>query len=411
MTTAVAPITPAHTTAPPWPQGFISAGIAAGIKKDGSTDLALLTSDGRGSGELSAAAVFTRNLIVAAPIQLSRANLAASGGRVRALLINSGCANAATGDDGMLRAVQSTTALAERLGIDSRSVLVNSTGVIGVALPIDRIKGALDALIAAQQPGSCESFARAIMTTDTRPKWSSRSIHWMDGITQRNCTVTGVVKGAGMIHPNMATMIAVIATDATLEPDELHGHLRSAVDCSFHRISVDGDTSTNDSVFALASNRAGTAPTAQLAEAFEQVGQELALMVVRDGEGSERGIEVRVTGARTQGDALQVARTVAMSLLVRTAVTGGDPNWGRILAAAGRAGIPFDPNRLRVGAGGIALFADGSPTHAEIGAVRAAFTADCVRIELDLAMGEARDLFWSCGLTKRYVEINADYTT
>ena len=288
---------------------------------------------------------------------------------------------------------------------------MNSTGVIGVTLPVDRIERALPALKASVRHGSCESFARSIMTTDTRPKWASRTIQWMDAATTRTCTVTGVAKGAGMIHPNMATMIAVIATDATLTPTELDGHLRSAVERSFHRISVDGDTSTNDSVFALSSNCAGTPPTQQLAAAFEAVAQELALMVVRDGEGFERGIEVRVNGGRTQSDALQVARTVAMSLLVRTAVTGGDPNWGRILAAAGRAGVAFDPSKLRVSAGGIPLYAAGGPTHADPGAVRRAFTADTVQIELDLAMGTESDVFWSCGLTKRYVEINADYTT
>ncbi|MSR44512.1 MAG: bifunctional glutamate N-acetyltransferase/amino-acid acetyltransferase ArgJ [Phycisphaerales bacterium] len=415
MTSVVGHASTSHTTAPDWPRGFASAGIAAGIKKSGAPDLALLIGSGVGSGldaeELSAAAVFTRNLIAAAPVQLSRAHLTESEGRICALLINSGCANAATGADGMARAVTSTELLAEALGIDSRSVLVNSTGVIGAALPIERIGSALPALTKSLATGSCDSFARAIMTTDTRPKWSTRSIHWMDGVTPRHCTVTGVAKGAGMIHPNMATMIAVIATDATLTPTQLDGHLRSAVDCSFHRISVDGDTSTNDSVFALASNCAGVAPTEQLAMAFDAVAQDLALMVVRDGEGFERGIEVRVSGARTSADALQVARTVAMSLLVRTAVTGGDPNWGRILAAAGRAGVNFDPAQLRVSAGGVPLFADGAPVDADATAVRGAFTADSVRLELDLGMGMARDVFWSCGLTKRYVEINADYTS
>ncbi|MDA0214574.1 MAG: bifunctional glutamate N-acetyltransferase/amino-acid acetyltransferase ArgJ [Planctomycetota bacterium] len=400
------PSTP-RTTVPEWPRGFSSGGVAAGIKKQGVNDLALLFGD----GELSAAAVFTRNLIVAAPIQVSRANLVASSGCIRALIINSGCANAATGDEGLARSRRTIEALAATLGIQPQSVLVNSTGIIGVQLPIDRIEKALPALKESLQSGSCETFARSIMTTDTRPKWASRIIRWMDGATERTCTVTGVAKGAGMIHPNMATMIAVLATDATLTPGELDAHLRTAVEKSFHRISVDGDTSTNDSVFALASHCAGTAPPQQLASAFEAVAQELALMIVRDGEGFERGLEVRVRGCSTQSDALKIARTVAMSLLVRTAVTGGDPNWGRILAAAGRAGVDFDPSILRVSAGGIALFAAGKPTNADLAAVRRAFTADTVRIELDLSMGDSSDVFWSCGLTKRYVEINADYTT
>ena len=407
MSTATPSASPTVTKTPCWPLGFSSAGIGAGIKKLGVNDLALLVGD----SELSAAAVFTRNLIVAAPIQVSKENLANSAGRLRALLINSGCANAATGSDGLVRARSSIDSLAATLGVTPRSILVNSTGVIGVQLPIDRIEHALPALTAALKPGSCETFARAIMTTDTRPKWSSRVVHWTDGTKECECTVTGVAKGAGMIHPNMATMIAVLATDAALTPVELDGHLRAAVETSFHRISVDGDTSTNDSVFALASHVAGKAPPHLLAEAFKQVSQELALMIVRDGEGFERGIEVRVRGALTDTDALQVARTVATSLLVRTAVTGGDPNWGRILAAAGRAGVPFDPSALRVSAGGILLFERGAPASVDLVKVRNAFTADTVRIELDLAMGSASDVFWSCGLTKRYVEINADYTS
>lgn len=393
--------------APPWPRGFSSAGVAAGIKKQGVRDLALIVGD----GPLTAAAVFTKNLICAAPIQLSKGNLAAAKGEVAALLINSGCANAATGDEGFIRAQRATSALSTLLRVDPTRVLMNSTGVIGVQLPADRIVSALPTLVASLQPGSCETFARAIMTTDTRPKWSTRTITWTNGATSHTCRVTGVAKGAGMIHPNMATMIAVLATDAACTPEQLDGHLRSAVDRSFHRVSVDGDTSTNDSVFALASGKAGTPPAGELTAAFEAVAQDLALMVVRDGEGFERGIEVRVHGAATQPDALQVARTVAMSLLVRTAVTGGDPNWGRILAAAGRAGVAFDPQAIRVSTGGIELFANGAPTACDPTAVRSAFTADTVAIALNLAMGEASDVFWSCGLTKRYVEINADYTT
>ncbi len=393
--------------APPWPRGFSSGGVAAGIKKPGVRDLALIIGD----EPLVAAAVFTKNLICAAPIQLSKANLAASNGTIAALLINSGCANAATGDEGMARAVRATTALAALLRTDPTQVLTNSTGVIGVQLPVDRIENALPTLVASLHAGSCETFARAIMTTDTRPKWSTRTIEWTHGERSHTCRVTGVAKGAGMIHPNMATMIAVLTTDAACTTAQLDEHLRSAVDRSFHRISVDGDTSTNDSVFALASGKAGTPPSADLAAAFEAVAQDLALMVVRDGEGFERGIEVRVHGAESSGDALQVARTVAMSLLVRTAVTGGDPNWGRILAAAGRAGIAFDPGAIRVSIGGIELFASGAPTAFDPAAVRRAFTQDTVAIALNLAMGDASDVFWSCGLTKRYVEINADYTT
>lgn len=395
------------TAAPDWPRGFLCSGIAAGIKKPGVADLALLAAP-EGT---SAAGVFTTNLIAAAPIHLSRSHLKQSGGRARALLVNSGCANAATGPLGVERAARSTQLVGAGLGVDASLVQVNSTGVIGVDLPIEKIEAALPRLIAGLAEGSCEPFARAIMTTDTRPKWSSRVIEWDAQGRRHSCRVTGVAKGAGMIHPNMATMIGVIATDARLSPAQLDALLRDSVEQSFHRISVDGDTSTNDSVFAFASGLAGDAPMAQLARAFTEVSGDLAQMVVRDGEGFERGIEVRVEGAATQADALQVARTVAMSLLVRTAVTGGDPNWGRIVAAAGRAGVKFNPDSVRVSAGGILLFADGMPAGADRDSVRRAFTQDTVRISIDLAMGAARDHFWSCGLTKRYVEINADYTT
>lgn len=370
-------------------------------------DLALLVTE----RPASAAAVFTRNLIAAAPIQVSRAHLATARSSFRALLVNSGCANAATGPEGLARAERSAAVLASALGVTPGQTLINSTGVIGVPLPIERIECAIPALVSSLSGGSCEPFARAIMTTDTRPKWSTRTIRFTKAGNDCTCTVTGVAKGAGMIHPNMATMIGVIATDATVAPDDLDSILRDSVEGSFHRISIDGDTSTNDSVFAIASGEVGTVPLDRLRRAFAEVAADLAQLIVRDGEGFERGIGVLVTGARTSADALTVAKTVASSLLVRTAITGGDPNWGRILAAAGRAGVPFDPERIRVSAGGITLFAGGSPAHADISAVRAAFTADTVEIAIDLGMGSAHDHFWSCGLTTRYVEINADYTT
>ncbi len=410
MTTLSRVETIGTTPAPPWPQGYRCAAWAAAIKKAGVNDIALLVAD----APVSAAAVFTKNLVAAAPIGVSRDHLALSRGQARALLINSGCANAATGEEGVLRARRSTAAVAQALAIDSAAVLVNSTGVIGVPLPIDKIERAIPSLVASLASGSCEPFARAIMTTDTRPKWSSRTIRVMHDGVDHEYRVTGVAKGAGMIHPNMATMIAVIATDAPLAPTVLDGVLRDAVEGSFHRISIDGDTSTNDSVFAFAhrpSGGGGAIPIEPVRDAFREVAADLAQLIVRDGEGFERGIEVSAVHAASQHDALTVARTVAMSLLVRTAVTGGDPNWGRILAAAGRAGVAFDPNRIRVSAGGTLLFADGRPAEGNLADIREAFTADTVRIEIDLASGPHSDRFWSCGLTTRYVELNADYTT
>ena len=396
-----------QTIAPAWPIGFRCASASAGIKKPGVRDLALLVTD----RPATAAAVFTRNLIAAAPIQVSREHLFTARSSFRALLVNSGCANAATGPEGLARAQRSAALLANALGVRPGETLINSTGVIGVLLPIDRIESAMAGLVSSLAGGSCEPFARAIMTTDTRPKWSTRTIRFTAEGRDCICTVTGVTKGAGMIHPNMATMIGVIATDAAVAATDLDSLLRDAVEGSFHRISIDGDTSTNDSVFAIASGEVGAVPLDRLRRAFAEVAGDLAQLIVRDGEGFERGIAVLVSGARTNDEALTVAKTVASSLLVRTAITGGDPNWGRILAAAGRAGVPFDPAQIRVSAGGITLFAGGSPANADIGAVRAAFAADTVDIAIDLGMGSAHDHFWSCGLTTRYVEINADYTT
>jgi glutamate N-acetyltransferase/amino-acid N-acetyltransferase len=255
--------------------------------------------------------------------------------------------------------------------------------------------------------GSIEEFARAIMTTDTYPKWSSRTVTHQG----RSCTVVGCAKGAGMIHPNMATMISVITTDASLTPSEIDGYLRAAVERSFHRISIDGDTSTNDSVFALASGAAGAFPPDAIGQAFKEVARDLALLIVRDGEGYERGIHVRVTGAPSDADALSVAKSIASSLLVRCAVTGGDPNWGRILAAAGRAGVTLNVNALTLNVGGIALFGNGAPAETPLAEREAAFRKSMVEVHLDLGSGEGAEEFISCGLTKAYVELNADYTT
>lgn len=414
--TSTAPAAAAHSLgAPPltsqspphWPVGFRASGIACGIKKGGTADLALLA----GERDLTAAAVFTRNLVVAAPITRARECLSARRGHVRALLINSGCANAATGPEGAKRAHRSAESVARALSCAADAVLTNSTGVIGVQLPVERIESSASTLVESLQAGTCEAFARAILTTDTRPKWSSRVLRFHHNGVEHSCTVTGVAKGAGMIHPQMATMIAILTTDAVVSADVLDRILRTAVDRSFHRISVDGDTSTNDSVFAFASCCGPQAPESELTEAFTSVAQDLAQMVVRDGEGFERGIEVRVEAARTGEDALTVARTVAMSLLVRTAVTGGDPNWGRILAAAGRSGVAFDPTHIELRVGGLPLFASGSPASTDRGKLREAFTQDTVRIFINLRQGECADTFWSCGLTTRYVELNADYTT
>jgi glutamate N-acetyltransferase / amino-acid N-acetyltransferase len=316
------------------PRGFVGAVAAAGIKASAPTnrpDMALIACP----GGATAAAMFTRNLVCAAPLSISRRHLAMSRGHASALLINSGCANAATGAEGESRAIECVDAVARALEVASESVLVNSTGVIGVQLPIDRMLPRVSEMVGRLSENSLPALARAIMTTDTHPKSAMVEIEHPDPGCSRRCVVSGIAKGAGMIHPDMslageapqappqATMISVLMTDAEVDPAALARILKSAVDGSFHRISIDGDTSTNDAVFALASGVAGAFPERALAAAFRSVARELALMVVRDGEGFERGIEVVVTGAPSEGDALAVARTIATSLLVRCAVTGG----------------------------------------------------------------------------------------
>ncbi len=393
-------------TAPDLPLGFTAATASAAIKKPGRQDMALV----RCPAGATLAAMYTTNQVCAAPVQLSRRHLRQSRGHCGALFINSGCANAATGERGMANAVDLADAVARACDIAPEAVQQNSTGVIGVQLPMDRILPCIAPMAAAASHGSLEPVARAIMTTDTYPKMAARTVEHAG----RRCTVVGCAKGAGMIHPNMATMIAVLLTDAALEPAALAAHLHAAVERSFHRISIDGDTSTNDAVFALASGAAapaGAFPGDALQQAFNEVARDLALLIVKDGEGYERGIHVRVTGARTAADALTVAKTVASSLLVRCAVTGGDPNWGRILAAAGRAGVPLDVNDLELTVGGVRLFAHGSPADTPITERESAFRQPMVEVLLDLGQGAAGDEFISCGLTKAYVELNADYTT
>ena len=410
MTSApAAPATPSADhgpagPAPMLPLGFTAATASAAIKKPGRQDMALL----RCPAGATLAAVYTTNLVCAAPVQLSRRHLKESRGHCGALLINSGCANAATGERGMANAIELADAVARACDISSVAVQENSTGVIGVQLPVERMLPEIAPMAARAAHGSLEPFARAIMTTDTYPKWSSRTVEHAG----RRCTVVGCAKGAGMIHPNMATTIGAMMTDAALTPAEIDGHLRAAIERSFHRISIDGDTSTNDSVFALASGAAGDGfPADAVRRAFMEVARDLALLIVKDGEGYERGIHVRVTGAATDADALTVAKTIASSLLVRCAVTGGDPNWGRILAAAGRAGVRLDINDLDLTVGGVKLFAGGAPADTPLAEREAAFRQPMVDVHLDLGLADGSDEFISCGLTKAYVELNADYTT
>ncbi|MBK9384275.1 MAG: bifunctional glutamate N-acetyltransferase/amino-acid acetyltransferase ArgJ [Planctomycetes bacterium] len=385
------------------PQGFRTAGLACGIKKRGGPDLMVLHSP-EGA---NAAAMFTKNLVRAAPLELDRAHLLESGGKARVLLVNSGCANAATGPEGKRRAEATARGVAERFGCAAAEVLLNSTGVIGVQLAHEKILAALPEAQASLQEGSLAHAARAIMTTDTRPKMVDLRVDHGG----KTLHVAGYAKGAGMIHPNMATMIAVLLTDAEVPAVELDAHLRYAADRSFHRMSIDGDTSTNDAVFALASGNAGAFPAELLREALTRVARELAMMIVKDGEGARKLIRVVVTGARDEADAAKVCWTVASSLLVRTAIAGGDPNWGRIIAAVGRSGVDVIVERIALLACGVPLFRAGAPVDVPRKQQEEVFARAEIELAIDLGLGSSESDFFTCDLTEGYIHINADYTT
>jgi glutamate N-acetyltransferase/amino-acid N-acetyltransferase len=389
------------------PLGFRAAGVASGIKA-GGLDLALIAAD----ATCPAAAVFTRNVARAAPVIVSQEHIA--DGRARAIVVNSGCANAATGEQGLCDARAMATAAAEAVGCLPEEVVIASTGVIGVPLPMDKV---LDGITRASRDLSRENgpaVAEAILTTDTHPKEAFVELQ-IGGQTAR---VGGAAKGSGMIAPNMATLLAFLTTDVTITPPLLLQALRETVDASFNRVTVDGDTSTNDMVVLLASGAAATAPIDAAGEAYDvfrgalgETCHRLAQMIIRDGEGASRVAEVRVEGAASSADADRIARTVADSPLVKTALCGGDPNWGRILAAAGRAGVSFDPRQLDLHLGDVWVAQGGRARSYDEAAAQAALAEDPVRIRIRLGAGNGEAYMWTCDLSHGYVDINAHYRT
>src|SRR5262245_59108301 len=375
------------------PGGFTAAAVACGLKKGGALDLALLRAD----PPAPAAALFTKNRVRAAPVTLSAEHLGATGGRAAAILVNSGCANAATGPAGAAAAAETARLLAERLRVPPEQVLLASTGVIGVPLDLPKIAAAIPRLQEGLSTDGLESVSRAILTTDTRAKTASARVE-VDG---RAVSIAGFAKGAGMIHPDLATMLVFLATDARAPAATLRSALRRAADETFNRISIDGDTSTNDSVFLLASGASGVPlPPISLAEGLEAVCRSLSLQIVRDGEGATKLLEVEVLGALTSAEAEALARTIGSSLLVRTAVAGGDPNWGRILAAIGRARVPFDLGRLRVEANGGRLFVERGTSVSPAAEKKRFFEANEIRVRLDHRRGSSRARFWTSDLTE-----------
>lgn len=394
------------------PRGFRFAATACGLKKTGALDLALLSSD----VTASAAAVFTQNLVVAAPVLVSKQHLKSSKGRMRAVVVNAGNANCATGTEGHAAAVKTVAETARRLGCLPQEVFVCSTGVIGVPLPLEKILRALPVVARHQRP-SARSFAElslAICTTDTRPKTATSSFK----MAGKRVHVVGCAKGAGMIHPNMATMLAFLATDAAIAPPLLQKTLRDVTQRTFNAISVDGDTSTNDSLIILANGAAGAGAIQAessahrgFTKALEEVCRSLALQIVADGEGAQRVIEIEVRGAKTQMIARRIAETIATSPLVKTAFAGGDPNWGRIFAAAGRAGVSFDPSLVDIKMAGIPVLRRGQPLDFNERAASNKLLGSHVPLVVDLHAGKALARYWTCDFTAEYVRINASYRT
>jgi glutamate N-acetyltransferase/amino-acid N-acetyltransferase len=394
------------------PRGFRFSATACGLKKTGALDLALLSSD----VPASAAAVFTQNLVVAAPVVVSKAHLKSSKGRTRAVIVNAGNANCATGAAGYAASVRTVEETARHLRCRPDEVFVCSTGVIGVLLPVEKILRALPGITRNRRPSarSFAEFSLAICTTDTRPKTAAASFK----MAGKRIHLVGCAKGAGMIHPNMATTLAFVATDANISPSLLQKTLRDVTTRTFNAISIDGDTSTNDTLLVLANGAAG-APAIQsgssahraFAKALEEVCHSLALQIVADGEGAQRVIEIEVRGAKTEAAARRIGQTIATSPLVKTAFAGGDPNWGRIFAAAGRAGVKLDPDRVDIHMAGIPVLRRGQPLDFNERAASNRLLEKNVHIVVDLHAGRSSARYWTCDFTSEYVRINASYRT
>jgi glutamate N-acetyltransferase/amino-acid N-acetyltransferase len=387
-------------------RGFVAGAVPAGVKEAGTTrfDVAVIASTAE---HCHAAAVFTTNQVIAAPCLITRKHV--SKGHLRGIVVNSGNANACTGPQGERDALAMAMAAGTLLGVDPELVAVASTGVIGVQMPMDRITPAIGRVTLSES--GWDDASRAIMTTDTKPKVAQREVTLSGGAVR----IGGMAKGAGMIHPNMATLLAFVTTDALIDSAALRPMLRSAADDTFNAISVDGDTSTNDTLLVLANGasgvRVGTLDGPAFLDALTAVCLDLARGIVADGEGVTKVFEVRVSGAASDGDARLSARTITTSNLVKTAIHGADPNWGRILAAAGRSGAKVEASKASIRIGGIAVYENGEPCAFDPGAVRAVFEQPEIAITVDLGLGDATARAWGTDLSAEYVRINADYTT
>jgi glutamate N-acetyltransferase/amino-acid N-acetyltransferase len=397
------------------PLGFRWSATKAGIKASGRSDVALAEAP-LGAG---AAAMFTRNRVVAAPVVVGRAHLRKSKGRVRAVLVNAGNANCATGAQGLAVAEQSCAALGTALEAAPQFIIPSSTGIIGVPLPLEKLIAAVPAVVAGRgdDADALRSFATAIMTTDTRMKLASTAFE----AGKKKVNIAGVCKGAGMIHPNMATMLVYLFTDLEAEPKDLQAALKAAVDTTFHALSIDGDTSTNDTVLLLASGSstvklAASGATSnniakKFAEALRAVCASLAEQIVRDGEGAKHLVRLQITGAKSVDEARTIARSIANSPLVKTAWAGCDPNWGRILSSVGKSGIAVDPEIINIFFGPQQVCRKGVSHPFDEKQAHEYLKQPEYEIKVELGRGKSSLQFLTCDLTEDYVHINADYST
>ena len=390
------------------PLGFRACGVHAGIKGR-KPDMALLVSD----GPATASAMFTTNRVQAAPVLWCRERLKER--RASAIIINSGNANACTGDQGRCDTAETAAVTAETLGLSVNDVWVCSTGTIGIPLPMDKIRAGIKLAAEALVPDGGDAAAKAIMTTDTVDKQAAVEL-MVDGVTVR---VGGMAKGAGMIEPNMATMLAFLTTDAAVEPEALQICLRDAVKGSFNRITIDGDQSTNDTIILLAGGKAGNRPLdpdhpdwKAFCVAVSSVAHTLALKIVEDGEGVTKVVTVEVAGARSDEDGARVSRAIANSLLVKTAWHGGDPNWGRIMAAVGYSGAEVDPERINIRFDDADVVQNGCLARGtSLSVLEAIYAKPRFSVHVDLRLGDGHDTVYTCDCSEEYVQINAEYMT
>ncbi|MGC9017678.1 MAG: bifunctional glutamate N-acetyltransferase/amino-acid acetyltransferase ArgJ [Caldimicrobium sp.] len=377
------------------PQGFLFAGVSAGIRKEGRLDLGLIFCEEKGISW----GVFTKNTVKAAPVLIGKKHI--KNLVTRAILVNSGIANACTGKEGLERTERVLKALSDLLSIKKEEILPASTGVIGEQLPEEKIIAKLPDLVKKLSPSNYADFAKAIMTTDTFPKISSQ-------LTGDGIAILGIAKGAGMIAPHMATMLAFILTDAKIDKKDLQTLLLKAVEESFNRITVDSDTSTNDTVYALASGKKEIGNWEEFCEKFQRVLYELSYMIVKDGEGASKVIKVMVKGAKTKEEAKNFSQAVANSPLVKTAFYGGDPNWGRILAALGKTQIPFDPEEIEIYLNGIPWIKKLKTQNKEE-VLKNELRKNDIELLIKLKRGKQNYWMLTCDLTEEYIKINASY--